>query len=101
MPLFALFQATPFTFASLDDLAADASCARDRGGADSPLLLVNHWLGNPLPDDTLADSANAAVVLDERVRRRACLRERPPHVVAVDFVEVGDRIAVVDGLNGP
>jgi hypothetical protein len=100
MPMFSLFQDTPFTFASVDDLAAEASCAANRGDADSPLLLVNHWLGNPLPDDTLADDANAAAILDERVRRCAVRRGRPPHVVAVAFVDVGDLITVVDGLNG-
>ena len=100
MPMFTMFQDTPFTFASLDDLADDASCAANRGGADSPFLLVNHWLGNPLPDDTLADAANAFAVLDDRLQRCAALRGRPPHVVAADFVDVGDLIAVVDGANG-
>ena len=100
MPMFALFQDTPFTFATVDDLVADASCAANRGVVENPLLLVNHWLGNPLPDDTRADAANAFAVLDERVRRCSAVRDRAPHVVAVDFVDVGDVIAVVDGLNG-
>lgn len=100
MPMFSLFQDTPFTFSSVEALQDDASCALNRGDATSPLFLVNHWLGNPLPDDTLADDANAVAVLDARVRRCADLRGRAPHVVAVDFAEVGDVIAVVEGLNG-
>jgi hypothetical protein len=99
-PMFTLVQDTPFSFASLDELAAAASCAPNRGRDDSPLFLVNHWLGNPLPDDALAPGANAFAVLDERARRCAAARGRPVSVLAVDFVDLGDVIAVVDGLNG-
>ena len=99
-PMFALVQDTPYTFASLDELAAPSSCALNRGDADAPLFLVNHWLGTPLPDDTLAPDANAFDVVDERVRRCAADRQRTPNVVAVDFVDVGDVGDVVDGLNG-
>ncbi|MBM4282100.1 MAG: hypothetical protein FJ137_15515 [Deltaproteobacteria bacterium] len=99
-PMFSLYQDTPYTFGSLDVLQATESCAPNRGQASSPLLLVNHWLGNPLPDDTLAPQANAFAVLDERVRRCAAERGRTPHVVAVDFVDTGDLVAVIDGLNG-
>jgi hypothetical protein len=99
-PMFSLVQDTPYTFGSLDELQAASSCAPNRGGADAPLFLVNHWLGNPLPDDELAPTANAFDVVDERVRRCAAERKRTPNVVAVDFVDVGDVAAVVDGLNG-
>ena len=99
-PMFTLYQDTPYTFGALEDLRASTSCASNRGGALAPLFLVNHWLGNPLPDDTLAPGANAFDVVDERVRRCAAERERTPNVVAVDFVDVGDVVAVVDGLNG-
>jgi hypothetical protein len=99
-PMFTLVQDTPFTFASLDQLAAEASCAPNRGRDDSPLFLVNHWLGNPLPDDTLAPGANAFAVLDERARRCAAARGRPVNVLAVDFVDLGEVMTVVDGING-
>jgi hypothetical protein len=99
-PMFTLFQDTPYTFGSVDELAAASSCAPNRGDAEAPLFLVNHWLGNPLPDDTLAPQANAFDVVDERVRRCAAERERAPAVVAADFVDIGDVVVVVDGLNG-
>jgi hypothetical protein len=99
-PMFALYQDTPYTFGSVDELRASSACAANRGEADAPLFLVNHWLGNPLPDATLAPAANAFDVLDERVRRCAAERQRVPSVVAVDFVELGDVLRVVDGLNG-
>lgn len=94
-PMFDLVQDTPFTFASVAELNEDASCALNRGAAGHPLFLVNHWLGNPLPDETLADEANAVAVIDDRVRRWAALRNRRAHVVALDFVEVGALGAVV------
>jgi hypothetical protein len=99
-PMFALYQDTPYTFGAVDELRAAGSCAANRGAASSPLFLVNHWLGNPLPDDALAAAANAFEVIDERVRRCAAERGLSPHVVAVDFVDVGEVVNVVDALNG-
>ncbi|MFM2244947.1 MAG: hypothetical protein RL071_1021, partial [Pseudomonadota bacterium] len=90
-----LYQDTPYSFTSADEL----SCAANRGGPDSPLLLVNHWLG-PIPSEDRAAEVNAAAVL--RGRAEACAAERgmPVHFLGVDHYAVGDLFPVVDALNG-
>ena len=97
-PMFRLYSDTPFAHDDLAALRAPSSCELNRGAADLPLLLVNHWIGAPAEGN--ADVANDPAVLDERVRRCADERDRVPHVVAVDFVDHGDVVVVVDGLNG-
>jgi hypothetical protein len=99
-PMFTLVQDTPFSFTSIDELRAEGSCDLNRGAAGNPLFLVNHWLGDPFPDDDLAVAANAIDVLDERVHRCADRRGRLPNVVAVDYVDAGALFTVVDALNG-
>ncbi|MDH3707713.1 MAG: hypothetical protein OES57_16725, partial [Acidimicrobiia bacterium] len=91
---FTLTQDTPFQFDTIDDL----TCAPNRGEADSPLLLVNHWLRPVSP--RAAEEANQRDVLLERVEQ--CRRERglDPNLVAVDFHDRGDVVAVVRELNG-
>lgn len=96
--MFDLYSDTPF---AQDDLAAMqdvASCALNRGAVDDPLFLVNHWIGNAAEEH--ADVANANDVIAERVARCAAERDRVANVVAVDFVDHGDLIAVVDAENG-
>jgi hypothetical protein len=91
---------TPFTFHALDDLAAPASCDRNRGSDDNALLLVNHWVEDPFPDESVAALANAHDTLLARALRCSAARRRFPNVIAVDFVGTGDLIRVVDELNG-
>ena len=95
--MFDLYSDTPF---AQDDLAAmqdPSSCALNRGAVDDPLFLVNHWIGNAAEEH--ADVANAHDVIAERVARCAAERDRVANVVAVDFVDHGDLIAVVDAEN--
>jgi hypothetical protein len=96
-----IFVDTPFDFSSIDELRAPESCALLRGQDANPLLLVNHWVADPLPSADIAAETNATDLLLERASR--CAEERGhaiPNVVAVDFVETGDLIGVVDTLNG-
>ena len=64
----------------------ELSCRRYRGDADSPLLLLNHWIARfpPRPSDQLPI---AGAFLKDRVER--CTRERGivGALVAVDFYE--------------
>ena len=90
-----LYQDTPYSFTSADEL----SCAANRGGPDSPLLLVNHWLG-PIPSEDRAAEVNAAAVLRGRAEACAAARGMPVHFLGVDHYAVGDLFAVVDALNG-
>ncbi len=91
-----LIQDTPYSFSSEDEF----SCEAYRGQADSPLLLVNHWLGTPLPTPEGAERVNAASIL--QARAEACAEERGQRVnlLGVDFYDRGDLFAVVDSLNG-
>ena len=87
---------TPYAFASPEAF----TCAPNRGGTGKPLFLVNHWMGGegskPIED---AKVVNTRDFLTERLA--ACQRERgrQPGILAVDFVDVGDTVAVVTDLN--
>lgn len=98
--MYAHFVDTPFTFGSVAELQAEESCALNRGGDENALLLVNHWVADPLPGENIARDANAFDVLFERAQRCAAARGHArAHVVATDFVDVGDLIDVVAALN--
>jgi hypothetical protein len=90
-----LYQDTPYSFGSGEEF----SCAANRGGPDSPLLLVNHWLG-PLPSEERAAEVNVAAVLQARAEACAAARGMPISFLGVDHYAVGDLFAVVDALNG-
>jgi hypothetical protein len=95
-----ILQDTPYHFGSLAELAAPASCAPDRGRATAPLLLINHWLDNGLPNPNDGAKANAIDVLAARVDACERRRKRHPTILAVDFYSRGDFIKEVDRLNG-
>ncbi len=80
--------------------AADFDCRRNRGGAQAPLLLVNHWLSGFSSLRSDAAEVNAADVLGPRLRECERRRDRVPNYVAVDWVDVGDLYEVVDEVNG-
>jgi hypothetical protein len=94
-------QDTPFLFRTPAALSAGAdTCARNRGRADAPLLLVNHWVTDKSAEVTNATRVNARAVLGARVLE--CRQERGmlPNFVAVDYYDRGDLFDVVDELNG-
>jgi hypothetical protein len=89
MPAFSFIQDTPLGAVRPDQLR----CGRFRGQADSPLLLINHWIP-PFPPSVRTNAAiGRRQVLQARVER--CMRTRGAQgaIVAVDFYE---RTAVVD-----
>ncbi len=57
------WQDTPYTFWHEEDF----TCGLNRGSADNPLFLVNHWLGNPVANRWTAEVANGAAILKARV----------------------------------
>ena len=77
------FQETPYDFKS----PSDFTCGPNRGPADAPLFLVNHWVNASPPDPGKAGQANDAKVLRARLEQCATQRNRVPNVVAVDFAE--------------
>ena len=88
---------TPFTFTD----PSEFSCALNRGQAENPLFLINHWLNTDanLPDRAAAPLANSADVLTQRVEDCREATGRLPTFLAVDFYEEGDLFEVVQALN--
>ena len=93
---FELTQDTPYTFPTVESF----SCAPNRGPADAPLLLLNHWLSGFTSLVTDAQLVNAPEVLLTRAEQCRAERGQIPNFVAVNFVVYGDVDAVVDALNG-
>lgn len=92
----ALVQETPFTFLSASAVVGVASCAPNRGVADAPVFQFNHWVTPPTTRRARAVNGRA---LQTRVARCTAERGRTPTLVAVDFAERSDVVAVVDRLN--
>jgi hypothetical protein len=93
---FELTQETPYKFIT----PADFSCRENRGRADSPLFLVNHWIEKVTPSLADAEQVNRFDVLLKRVVDCQTERQRVPNLVAVNFYSRGDLLQVVDALNG-
>ena len=89
------FQETDYAFPGLDKF----NCQPNRGKADNPLFLVNHWVKASPPDPGVAQKANQQDVLDKRLTD--CLEQRGmvPNVVAVDFAERGDLVSYTKEVN--
>jgi hypothetical protein len=92
---FELFQDTPYFFRSVAELA----CGTNRGPADAPLFLVNHWLSTGAPNPAHGRRINTENVLADRVERCQRERGRKPTIVAVDWFDEGDLLDVVNDLN--
>ena len=92
---FSFVQDTPLGATEVGDL----SCDLNRGSAESPLLMLNHWADVFPP----RRSANEAFQTRERLidRARRCERERglPVNLIAVDHYDLGALVEVVDELN--
>ena len=85
-------QDTPYTFPTVDSF----SCDPNRGPADAPLLLLNHWLSGFTSLVTDAQLVNDRdVLLPERSSAQA-ERGTIPNFVAVNYVAIGDVYDVVD-----
>jgi hypothetical protein len=98
-------QETPFSFSRVAQLttpaALPAGCKPNRGPADAPLFLINHWITtDPRPLPANAAKVNAYEPLLARVRECERLRKHFPNLIAVDFYRRGDLFRVVDTLNG-
>ena len=87
---------TPYSFMT----EADFTCALGRGQKSNALFLVNHWLGRPFADLTLAREVNVAAVLGDRVTKCTTEAGRAPTFVSVDFYDVGDLFGVVRKRTG-
>ncbi len=87
---------TPYFFATVEDY----TCVPNRGDTSKPFFLMNHWIDKTSPDRVDAVHSNTYDLLLNRAQ--ACTEERgkTPNLIAVNFVMIGDTLAVVDTLNG-
>jgi hypothetical protein len=77
-----------------------ASCKPNRGPANAPMFLVNHWITtDPLPLPSKADEVNAYRPLMRRLRECERIRHHIPNLVAVNFYRRGGLFRAVNTLN--
>ena len=93
---FELTQDTPYTFPTVESF----SCAPNRGPADAPLFLVNHWLSGFGSLVSNAEAVNRRDVLLPRLEQCQTERGQIPNFVGVNFVDLGDVWDAVESLNG-
>ena len=92
---FSFVQDTPLG----EEKVSQASCRRERGTADSPLLMMNHWADVAPPRLTPNRPWLKRKVILERARRCGRVRGMPVNMIPVDFYEEGDLIGAVEELN--
>lgn len=73
-------------------------CSPNRGSADSPLFMVNHWIP-PFPPSVSRNDEIAGAVLERRLRRCARRRGLFPNLIAVDFHERSGVVEAAERLN--
>lgn len=96
-PAYSLMQETPYTFHKPQDF----SCRPNRGAAQNPFFLMNHWIeSTPAPKPSNAVIVNAEAALLQRARECRRVRGRLPTVLAVDFAATGDVVRAAEVLNG-
>ncbi len=95
MPAFSFIQDTPLGARLPNQL----SCARFRGEADSPILLVNNWIDTFPPQPLLNAPIGRALALRRRITRCASERSRRGEIVAMDFYQQSDLVKVAEQLN--
>jgi hypothetical protein len=100
-----ILQETPYSFhdpAQLTDPdKLEASCEPNRGPADAPLFLVNHWIDtSPAPKPSNAAKVNTRQAILDRVHHCQDQRDLLANLIAVDFYRQGDLFGAVSELNG-
>jgi hypothetical protein len=94
MPAFSRIQDTPYDVSNPSAL----DCSRGRGRADNPMLLLNHWIARFPP--RVSDQVKVGgSFLRDRVARCTSEKGIAGGIVAVDFYERTDVVAVAKQLN--
>lgn len=78
---------------------ADFSYRRNRGQASNGLMILNHFLTNPVATTRLAQQANRSDVLMPRMRSCLAKTEHYPNFIVVDFYEIGDTPKTIEQFN--
>lgn len=94
---FTFIQDTPLGNRSADQLAT--RCARFRGTADSPFLMLNNWVERFPPSLTANRPALTKTFLNARIARCEKARKLPVSLIAADFYEQGDLLGVARQVN--
>jgi hypothetical protein len=92
---FSFVQDTPLGATTTDQL----SCKRERGDADSPLLMLNHWADLFPPQLRANRPFQTKRAILSRARRCARKRGLPVNLIAVDHYDQGHLIDAVQTLN--
>ena len=78
---------------------ADLKNVPNRGKKTNALLILNHFLSNPMPSPDLAGQVNRNPFLSKRLDDARTAFGRRPNFVTVDFLDIGDVAAEVGRLN--
>ena len=78
---------------------AQLRCTRNRGTADSPFLMLNHWADLVPPRRAANAPFQRRKVLLQRARKCERKRGLPVSLIAVDHYDLGDFLPAVDELN--
>jgi hypothetical protein len=92
---FSFVQDTPLGATRRDEL----SCERERGSADSPLLMLNHWADLFPPRLEANRPFQEKKFVLSRAHRCARVNGLPVNLIAVDHYDQGDLIEAVEELN--
>ena len=100
----ALVQETPYSFKKpkqlTDPALLTASCEPNRGLADAPTFLINHWIDtSPAPQPSNAAKVNTREALLARAHHCEEQRDVLANLIAVDFYRQGDLFGAVAELN--
>lgn len=79
---------------------AGFTCSVGRGQAGNDLFVLNHFLTNPIGSAKQASLVNFNPLLLDRALQCQTERQHLPNLIAVDFYDLGDVLAVTDTLNG-
>jgi hypothetical protein len=92
---FSFVQDTPLGATNVKQL----SCTRERGDADSPLLMLNNWADVFPPQLRANRPFQTKKFLLQRAHECARKRGMPVNMIAVDFSDQGDVVEAVKQLN--
>jgi hypothetical protein len=95
MPAFSFMQDTPLGALHPGQL----SCSRYRGAADSPMLLLNHWIPPFPPSPTINAQIGRAFFLRARIEQCTAERHTSGAIVPVDFYQRTAVVKVAQELN--
>jgi hypothetical protein len=80
-------------------LRSRTACDPNRGTPESPMFLINHWIDRFPPSPSENGEVSDRRTLMRRIRSCRERHDRAPNLIAVDFYERGEVLAVSRTLN--